>query len=796
VLYRLPELRAADPKEPVFVTEGEKDADRLADLGLVATTNVGGAGKWRTEYTEELQDRVLVLLEDNDAAGHGHVQKIARSAHGHAAGIRILKLPSLPDGGDVSDWLENGGSGEQLRTLVEATPEWKPEPDRGQADARPACPYRQTQTGLVWEKSVRDGTVGVPLTNFRAKIIEDRSEDDGLEAQRILRITASLGSRERTFDVPASQFAGMNWPVAHLGADAVVFPGFTIKDHTRAAVQLLSAPVPEKTVFTHLGWRKLHRGWAFLHAGGAIGTQGTVGGVEVDVPGELQRCVLPAPPLGDELLNAVRACLGVLDVVPPRTAFPLLAAVFRSPLGGCDFALALTGPTGTGKTELAALAQQHFGPELDARHLPANWSSTANALEGVAFAAKDSILVVDDFSPGGSMYDVQRLHREADRLLRGQGNASGRQRMRSDGSLRPTKSPRGLIISTGEDVPRGQSLRARMLVLEVGPNDVDWSKLTECQSNAADGLYAAAMAGYLQWLAGRMDDIHRTLRGQIVSLRSQATTSAQHRRTPEIVANLALGFRYFLEFAQTVGVIGSEDASDIEAQGWHAFGEIADQQHQHQRASEPTAQFLGLLQAAISSGRAHVVGPDGAPPEQPETWGWRERTIGAGTFERAEWQPQGDCVGWIDGDDLYLEPEASFATVQRMAHDGGDSLSVGIRTLLRRMDERRLLRSRDGDRLTTRRTLQGRKRAVLHLHSDLLGEKACPTCPPCSTSADLEDVGTFSGHGSTESIEKRAPETCINAAEKPPLGTECTLGTVLGDKSAQSSKLSDTWGEI
>ena len=77
VLYRLPELRAADPKEPVFVTEGEKDADRLADLGLVATTNVGGAGKWRTEYTEELQDRVLVLLEDNDAAGHGHVQKIA-----------------------------------------------------------------------------------------------------------------------------------------------------------------------------------------------------------------------------------------------------------------------------------------------------------------------------------------------------------------------------------------------------------------------------------------------------------------------------------------------------------------------------------------------------------------------------------------------------------------------------------------------------------------------------------------------------------------------------------------------
>ena len=64
---------------------------------------------------------------------------------------------------------------------------------------------------------------------------------------------------------------------------------------------------------------------------------------------------------------------------------------------------------------------------------------------------------------------MQRYHKEADRLFRGQGNHAGRQRMRADGSLRPAKPPRGLILSTGEDVPRGQSLRARLLVLEVSP---------------------------------------------------------------------------------------------------------------------------------------------------------------------------------------------------------------------------------------------------------------------------------------------------------------------------------------
>ena len=48
VPYRLPELvRAAQAGELVWIVEGEKDADRLAALGLVATTNVGGAGKWR-----------------------------------------------------------------------------------------------------------------------------------------------------------------------------------------------------------------------------------------------------------------------------------------------------------------------------------------------------------------------------------------------------------------------------------------------------------------------------------------------------------------------------------------------------------------------------------------------------------------------------------------------------------------------------------------------------------------------------------------------------------------------------
>jgi hypothetical protein len=57
VLYRLPELLKADRSHLVFVAEGEKDVDALHRMGLVATCNSGGAGKWRNEYNYWLSGR-------------------------------------------------------------------------------------------------------------------------------------------------------------------------------------------------------------------------------------------------------------------------------------------------------------------------------------------------------------------------------------------------------------------------------------------------------------------------------------------------------------------------------------------------------------------------------------------------------------------------------------------------------------------------------------------------------------------------------------------------------------------
>jgi putative DNA primase/helicase len=133
VLYRLPELNGADTEAWVFAVEGEKDVDRLWAEGLVATCNVGGAGKWTEEYSEILRGRRVCIIADKDEPGRKHAQAVAASLTGIAADVRVIECP----GGaakDASDFLSAGGTADQLIALAEAAPSWTP-PNGGTARA-------------------------------------------------------------------------------------------------------------------------------------------------------------------------------------------------------------------------------------------------------------------------------------------------------------------------------------------------------------------------------------------------------------------------------------------------------------------------------------------------------------------------------------------------------------------------------------------------------------------------------------------------------------------------------------
>lgn len=126
VLYRWPNLKG---REAVVIVEGEKDADRLWSLGIPATTNSGGAGKWSEALTHQLREagaKRIVVLADNDPPGEAHARTVGRSCDDAGLFTKVILLPGLPPKGDVSNWLDLGHTKPELLEVIRAAPVFQP----------------------------------------------------------------------------------------------------------------------------------------------------------------------------------------------------------------------------------------------------------------------------------------------------------------------------------------------------------------------------------------------------------------------------------------------------------------------------------------------------------------------------------------------------------------------------------------------------------------------------------------------------------------------------------------------
>ena len=491
---------------------------------------------------------------------------------------------------------------------------------------------------IAWRKETREGVVPQPLCNFTARIVAEEVLDDGAEQRTVFVIEGELPGRRPLppTRVPAERYPGMSWVTEAWGTAPVIFAGQGKRDHLRAAIQMLSGSVPRRTVYGHLGWRRIGDRWAYLHSGGAIGPRGR-SKTSKSTPAPTASC--PAScrhrqkGARSPMRCAPRSRFWSSDPTPsPRPSSARSTARRSASRARSTSPLHLAGPTGAFKTELAALAQAHFGAAFNGRHLPASWADTANMLEKKAFLAKDAVLVVDDFAPTGTTTDVQRLHREADRLFRAAGNRAGRARMRADGGSRPTYYPRGLIISTGEDIPSGQSLRARLLVLELTPGEIPAAALSAAQAAARAGCSRQPWRDICAGLRPASTISRRTLPERQRALRDtlgpgqRAPAHARHRSQPD--PGLGDVPAALPKKSERSAALGCSVLLDAGAR--RALTDSAEVQRAHQASEEPAARFLALLGAAISSGRAHLADAEtGAQPEDAASLGLAARPSSA-----------------------------------------------------------------------------------------------------------------------------------------------------------------------
>ncbi len=126
-IYKYQEIQEAIARgETIFVVEGEPCADILWELGIPATTNIGGSGKWLASHTKDLEGAKLVILSpDRDKPGVKHMEAIASEI----ANVKWLYpfpdsplwSPKLPpnQGLDVVDWVKDGATKEDILAAIE-----------------------------------------------------------------------------------------------------------------------------------------------------------------------------------------------------------------------------------------------------------------------------------------------------------------------------------------------------------------------------------------------------------------------------------------------------------------------------------------------------------------------------------------------------------------------------------------------------------------------------------------------------------------------------------------------------
>jgi hypothetical protein len=588
--------------------------------------------------------------------------------------------------------------------------------------------------GLIWRKpTAGGGELPTLLTNFTARIVANVVRTDGVEKTRDLEIEAGLKGRPpQRFIVKAAEFEDMRWPMRELGGEAVIEPEDGFNRRARAAIQKLSTNVVQKVLHTHTGWMQSDEQWVYLHAGGVIAAADQPPRIDVALGDALSRYELPAPPSDPAWLKqCIRASLRILELGAAHIVYPLYCSIWRPLLGECDLSTFINGRTQSFKSELASLLARHYGAAMHAKALPGSWDSTLNHLRDMAFKLKDAPFPIDDFKPGVlKARDAAEMHKLADKILRAQGNLSERGRCDEFGNSRASKRPRGMIIATGEELPFGQSLRARMWIIDLSPRDIDSAILSQCQKDAREGLYAASMSGAIRWLAtdGRIGEIRSTFRGELEKQRPTAIEALQRmhlsgddlRRTTDNTLNLQIAFGHFLHFALKSKAITDGEASKLLDNCWAALVRSAELQARHQRDEDPVSRFFQLLRSALSSNIAYISAADGSEPgaEINLACGYRRRS----TF----WDPGKTRIGAYTDDCLCLDTETSFRVANDVVGPNGDGIGVSSPTALgKHLVAKGLIVGAAGDdrhgRRTERRRIAGEIRMVWRVPHDALG---------------------------------------------------------------------------
>ncbi len=275
---------------------------------------------------------------------------------------------------------------------------------------------------------------------------------------------------------------------------------------------------------------------------------------------------------------------------------------------------------------------------------------------------------------------------------------------------------------TGEDLPKGQSIMARLLVLELSPGDINIVTMRRLEQAARDGALMRIMAAYIKWLAQRLDTLKKEFPQEVIDIRDRTIRQDMinsHGRTPEMFANLVAGASTFYDFLEDVGMIDSATKELRQDAIEQALLTAFKSQSSYQQDQDEVERCADLVRSVLSSGGGHIALAEnqGPPSVHPQRYGYCK------SLETNEIRSQGDLFAWYwhkDGKDgqIWLDKNTTYRLISEFARKAGEPFLMSSSTLWRRMNERGLLlateKGKDGTgKLDVKRTIAGVSRRVL-----------------------------------------------------------------------------------
>lgn len=455
LLYHSARLaRAIKEERWIFIVEGEKDVNNAEAFGLIATTNPGGAKKWKPEYSQELQDARVVIIPDNDPSGAKHLERVASSLFGLARTIKILQLPTNIEKGDLSDWIEAGGTLTQLKQLVKDAPEWIQPWSRGLTPEVPVGEDRKYIFGreCIFHTVKKVDGVEEPAQIPFATNVWPRQRystlEDGEHGYRIRYIKANGEHHHALIPAGAAITKNAGRSACKQLADEGVELGVLTENMLAVALGYWARKChpPTITLVRTSGWHREcgtyvnghkvfgSKGWHVDERSPAISDRVGRRGTTDEWQAEISRLLL-------DLQGRARS-YGIWAALAQSLAGPLIEPLRLQP-----FILHLWTDSTQGKTTAATLASAVWG---DPDSTLKTWNTTQQSPEALAELFNGACLILDDTSK----YDLDERHFKS--VIHSLCSSRGRASLANNRDLNRQRRWRCTILSTGEISTRQQ----------------------------------------------------------------------------------------------------------------------------------------------------------------------------------------------------------------------------------------------------------------------------------------------------------------------------------------------------